>query len=92
MLKRIILIAFFISALALLAQAPLNVKSAPENAVKLQDTVVVTVSVGVTSAPPGNSAGAGMPMSTLVIIGLLVILGLAVIIGGMGLLSRRGPS
>jgi hypothetical protein len=87
MLKRIILFAFVLSTLAVVALAPMNVSSAPENTVALQETVVVTIEVGPTASSGG--APSGMPTSTMIIIGLLVVLGIAVVIGGMALVSRR---
>jgi hypothetical protein len=88
MLKRIILFAFVLSTLAVIALAPMNLSSAPDNSVNLQETVAVTIEVGPT-ASSGGGAPAGMPTSTMIIVGLLVILGIAVVIGGMALMSRR---
>jgi hypothetical protein len=95
MLKRIILFMFVLSALLLIALAPMNVSPDPGSIAKLQETVVVTVAV-VTAAPtvavPADSstpAGGGLPISTMTIFGLLVVLGLAVIIGGMALMRPR---
>lgn len=90
MIKRVILFAFVLSTLAVIALAPMNASPAPENSAKLQETVVVTVGVVTSTASGGSSTPvAGMPMSTMIIVGLLVILGIAVVIGGMALISRR---
>ena len=94
MLKRIIVLVFLISALGVLAMAPVSSQDAP----RFQSTDEPTVDVGVTvvvgtSAPEGTPgtipATGGMPMSTILIFGLVAILGVAVVIGGMALLSRR---
>src|SRR5688572_15306987 len=96
MLKRIIVLVFLISALGVLAMAPVSSQDAP----RFQSTDEPTVDVGVTvvvgtSAPEGTpgtvpvTGGGGMPMSTLLIFGLVAVLGVAVVIGGMALLSRR---
>ncbi len=96
MLKRIIILVFVLSALVLLAMAPMG----SDAAAKLQSTDVPTVEVGVTivvgtAAPQGTPAtipvtgGGGLPMSTVLIFGLVAILGVAVVIGGMALLNRR---
>jgi hypothetical protein len=96
MLKRIVILVFILSAVAVLAMAPMSTQDAP----RLQTTDEPTVDVGVTvvvgtSAPEGTpgtipaTGGGGMPMSTMLIFGLVAILGVAVVIGGMALLSRR---
>jgi hypothetical protein len=95
MLKRIVILVFILSAVAVLAMAPMSTQDAP----RLQATDEPTVDVGVTvvvgtSAPEGTpgtipTTGGGMPMSTMLIFGLVAILGVAVVIGGMALLSRR---
>ncbi len=90
MLKRIILFAFVLSTLSVIALAPMNVSPAPDNTANQQETVVVTVGVVTSTASgSGTSPVAGMPMTTMIIVGLLVILGIAVVIGGMALISRR---
>jgi len=95
MLKRFIILIFVLSALLLLAMAPMSAQAAP----RLQATDAPTVEVGVTvvvgtsypDATPGIpvTGGGGMPMSTILIFGLVAILGVAVVIGGMALISRR---
>lgn len=89
MLKRIILFAFVLSVLALVALAPFNASPAPSNSAKLQETLVVTVAVVTATPASGAIPVTGMPTSTMVIVGLLVILGIAVVIGGFALMSRR---
>jgi len=91
MLKRIILFVFILSALALIALAPMQANPTGQNSARLQDaTVVVTVMVD-TPAPTASSAPAAgaLPVSTMIIFGLLVVLGLAVVIGGMALMRPR---
>ena len=88
MLKRIIVFAFVLSALILIALAPMNVNQAPADSAKLQETLVVTVAM-VTATPSGGIPVTGFPASTTIILGLLVLLGIAVVIGGIALMSRR---
>src|SRR5262245_5695067 len=96
MLKRASIFVFILSALVLLAMAPMSNVDAP----RLQTTDEPTVDVGVTVAVtivPGTEASipvtgggnGGLPMSTMLIFGLVAVLGVAVVIGGMALLSRR---
>ena len=94
MLKRIFLFVFVLSVLALIAALPMNVNAAPENAPKLQVTLVpVTpvVTIGVATAPPSSTVPVtgGIPMSMIVIVGLLVVLAIAVVIGGMAMMNNR---
>ncbi len=90
MLKRIILFAFILSTLVLVALAPMN--NTPT--VNLQATVIAPPPVVATVMAPlvpsdGPAPVAGMALSTMIIIGLMVVLGLAVIVGGMALVNRR---
>ena len=91
MLKRIILFVFMLSALALIALAPMQAGPTGVHGAKLQEaTVVVTVVIdtpppAARSAPPAGALSA----STMIIFGLLVVLGLAVVIGGMALMRPR---
>ena len=96
MLKRIILFAFILSTLVLIALAPMNITSASEeNTAKLQATVVVPPELVLPTPASGPApvvvvTTGGMPTSTMIIVGLLVLLGFAVVIGGAALMSRRG--
>jgi hypothetical protein len=103
MLKRIAVLFFILSAMVLLAMAPMNVNAANTDNQKFQTTeeppvvdetpvVGVTIEVGATSTSEGVvpvTGGGGMPTSTLIIFGLVAVLGIAVVLGGMALMSRR---
>jgi hypothetical protein len=98
MLKRIAVLVFMLSAMVLLAMAPMNVNAATADTQKFQTTeeppvVGITIEVGATSTPEGvvpvTGGGGGMPTSTLIIFGLVAVLGIAVVLGGMALMSRR---
>jgi hypothetical protein len=92
MLKRMIIFAFLLSGLVLIALAPMGIHSAPLNSAPQQDTPAPFPTISLTIVVPTSGpapSGGGMPLSTLIIIGLLVILGIGVIVGGMALMSRR---
>lgn len=96
MLKRIAVLFFILSAMVLLAMAPMNVNASATDTQKFQTTeeppvVGITIEVGATSTPEGvvPVTGGGMPTSTLIIFGLVAVLGIAVVLGGMALMSRR---
>lgn len=105
MLKRIAVLVFILSAMVLLAMAPMNANAAPIDTHKFQTTeeptvvvdetpvVGITIEVGATATSQSNipvtGGGGGMPTSTLIIFGLVAVLGIAVVLGGMALMSRR---
>lgn len=92
MLKRTIIFAFLLSGLLLIALAPMGAPSAPSNTVPQQDTPIPLPTISLTIVVPTSGpapAPDGMPLSTIVIIGLLVIVAIGVIVGGMALMNRR---
>jgi hypothetical protein len=94
MLKRMLIFIFILSAVALLAMAPMNTTHAPQFQTTEEPGVGVTVAVTIVSGteapiPVTGGGNGGLPMSTLLIFGLVAVLGVAVVIGGMALLSRR---
>jgi hypothetical protein len=102
MLKRIVILAFVLSALALLALAPMNETSIsikdPGSQNKAQVTVVVATPAAEATPVPGVipvTGNGGVPMTTMLVLGLLAILAFAVVIGGFALISRntgnKGP-
>ena len=93
MLKRIsILTLIVLSALALAALVPVNASAS----VTAQDTLAPTVvgptiivpTVVSTVIVPVTGQPAGIPVSTVLVLGLLVLLGFAIIVGGLAM-SRR---
>jgi hypothetical protein len=94
MLKRVAILIFILSAMVLLAMAPMSAAASSADTHKFQTTeeppvVGVTIVVGATDAPPAAPAGGGLPMSTLIIFGLIAVLGIAIVLGGMAMFSRR---
>ena len=90
MLKRIILFAFLLTMLGLLAFAPMNMNQAPETNAKYQATVIATVVVASPVIPGATSPAVDdMSSSMIIIIGLLIVLGIGVVVGGAALMSRR---
>jgi len=90
MLKRIsIVMLIVLSSFMLLALAPMNTSPS----VAAQETVVPTIIVPTVVIPDTGSGtqSTGIPLSTIIIIGLLVLLGFAIIVGGMAMASRRQP-
>ena len=91
MFKRISILTFIVlSVLAVAALAPVNAAAS----VTAQDTVVpgptiIVPTVLSTVVVPVTGQPAGIPLSTLLIIGLLVVLGFAIIVGGMAM--NRAP-
>lgn len=95
MFKRISILTLIVfSTLVLAALAPFNASAsvAAQDATAAPTIVVPTVVVTVVSTgvvvPVTGTGPVGMPLSTLLIIGLLIILGFAIIVGGMAM-SRR---
>jgi hypothetical protein len=89
MLKRIFILVFILSAVVLLAMAPMSTPATSENTHKLQETmevpdVGITLEVDVTNS---DSEG-GLPNNTLVY-ALVAIIAIAVVIGGVALISKR---
>jgi hypothetical protein len=89
MLKRIFILVFILSAVVLLAMAPMTTPPASENTYKLQETmevpdVGITLEVDVTD----SDSDGGLPDNTLVYV-LVGIIALAVVIGGVALINRR---
>lgn len=87
MFKRFSILTLIVfSALALAALAPLNTPAA----VTAQDTVVPTIGVptivstvvSTVVVPVTGPVETGIPLSTLIIIGLLILLAFAIIVGG----------
>jgi hypothetical protein len=99
MLKRIAILIFILSAMVVLAMAPMSAAASSADTHKFQTTeeppateppvVGVTIVVGATDAPQPAPAGGGLPMSTLIIFGLIAVLGIAIVLGGMAMFSRR---
>lgn len=95
MFKKASIIVFILSAVVLLAMAPMT--NTDSHRLQATDaptsegggvTVGVTIVAGTQESVPVTGGG-GLPMSTLLIFGLVAVLGVAVVIGGMALLSRR---
>lgn len=101
MLKRFSILTLLVfSALALAALTPMNRSSSAT----AQDTVAPTISIPTSGptvvvptvvstviVPVTGPNTVGLPLSTLIIIGLLVLLGLAIIIGGLAMNRREPP-
>ena len=88
MLKRIsILTLIVLSALALAALAPGSASASVAAQETLVPTIVGPTVVSTVIVPVTGADGDGLPLSTILIIGLLVLLGFAIIVGGLA--SRR---
>lgn len=66
MLKRIVLFAFVLSTLVLVALAPMNMTTTPQNAIRLQTTVVATVAAIPTMMNGSNPAAMPTMMNGVV--------------------------
>ena len=92
MFKRVLVMTFLLSFLALVALAPANATQAAGN---LQGTPLPTIVVPTVVVPVNPTAQPAVPVtgtpsfSSLVILGLIVVVALAVIVGGLALMSRQ---
>jgi hypothetical protein len=91
MFKRVFVMAFILSLLALVALMPASMTHAASN---LQGTPLPTVVVP-TVVVPGSTAQPVVPVtgapsnSSLIILGLIVVVALAIIVGGLALMARQ---
>jgi hypothetical protein len=96
MFKRILVMAFMLSFLALVALVPATMTHAAGN---LQGTPLPTIVVPTDLIPtvvvPGSTAQPVVPVtgapsfSSLIILGLIVVVALAIIVGGLALMARQ---